>query len=415
MILLDFSLKIKQETKLTLTQEMKTSINILQMSSSNLREFLEKEAFINPAIEVNYSKNSTFKVSTEDEISPLDFVTKEETLIDYLEEQIGYLNISSKIKSICIFIINNLDNRGYLSISKSEIKKILGISSSALYEAFNIIHSLEPIGIGAENLKECLKIQLLEKKIEDRTCFELIDNYLESLAEKDFDTISASLNVSIKKIEECLNIIKTLSPIPARGYLIDTSSNYIVPEARITINNGKLNFELNDDVIPKININQNYLNSESPNKNFVYSAMNLIKCIEKRYQTLSRIINILIKTQKEFFFKGENYLTTLTFKDIAKELDLHESTISRAIKDKYVETPQGILSIKSLFILNSESIKIKNLIDTFITKENKKYPLSDEAISNLLKKHGFDVARRTVAKYREELGFPSTRERKRKF
>ena len=121
---MDFSLKLKQETKLVLTQEMKISMNILQMSSSQLREYLEKEATINPAIEISYSTSSTKGVS-EEEYSPLDFITKEETLIDYLEEQIGYLQLSKKIKKICIFIVNNLDSRGYLAISKVELKKII--------------------------------------------------------------------------------------------------------------------------------------------------------------------------------------------------------------------------------------------------------------------------------------------------
>ena len=137
-----------------------------------------------------------------------------------------------------------------------------------------------------------------------------------------------------------------------------------------------------------------------------------MKCLEKRYQTLTKILELLLIKQKEFFFKGEKYLKTLTLKDLAKELSLHESTISRAIKDKYLDTPQGIISMKSLFIIDSKSIEIKNIIIELINSENKKAPLSDEKISLFLKNKGFEIARRTVAKYREELGFPSTRDRK---
>ena len=392
---------------------MKTSMNILQMSSSKLKEYLEKEATINPAIEINYINTSIYKNSSqEDNISPLDFTSKEETLFDFLEEQLGYLKLSSKIKSICLFIINNLDSKGYLSMSKLEIKKLLNVSTSQLNEAFDIIYSLDPIGVGAENLKECLKIQLRAKKIYDETLFTLIDKYLEELANQNFEFISHELNITEEKIIEYLTLIRTLSPIPARGYVVDTNSNYIVPEARIEIKNGKLTYTINENSIPKININTSYVNSENANQKSIYTAINIIKCLEKRYQTLNKILELLLIKQKEFFFKGNNFLKTLILKDLSKELQLHESTISRAIRDKYLDTPQGIISMKSLFIIDSKTIEIKNLLEELINNENKKSPLSDEKLSLLLKDKGFNIARRTVAKYREELGFASTRERK---
>lgn len=409
---MDFSLKLKQETKLILTQEMKVSMNILQMSSSKLKEYLEQEATTNPAIEINYINTPTYKSSSEDNTSPLDFVSKEETLIDFLIEQLSYLKLSTKIKNICFFIINNLDSRGYLAISKIEIKKLLNISTLQLNEAFKIIHTLDPIGIGAENLKDCLKIQLKFKGIDDSKLFLLIDQYLEEIANQNFELISKELKISKEQILEYLNLIRTLSPIPARGYLVDTDSNYIVPEARIEIKNNKLIFTINENAIPKININTSYINSENVNQKSIYTAINIMKCLEKRYQTLTKILELLLIKQKEFFFKGEKYLKTLTLKDLAKELSLHESTISRAIKDKYLDTPQGIISMKSLFIIDSKSIEIKNIIIELINSENKKAPLSDEKISLFLKNKGFEIARRTVAKYREELGFPSTRDRK---
>lgn len=409
---MDFSLKLKQETKLILTQEMKVSMNILQMSSSKLKEYLEQEATTNPAIEINYINTPTYKSSSEDNTSPLDFVSKEETLIDFLIEQLSYLKLSTKIKNICFFIINNLDSRGYLAISKIEIKKLLNISTLQLNEAFKIIHTLDPIGIGAENLKDCLKIQLKFKGIDDSKLFLLIDQYLEEIANQNFELISKELKISKEQILEYLNLIRTLSPIPARGYLVDTDSNYIVPEARIEIKNNKLIFTINENAIPKININTSYINSENANQKSIYTAINIMKCLEKRYQTLTKILELLLIKQKEFFFKGEKYLKTLTLKDLSKELSLHESTISRAIKDKYLDTPQGIISMKSLFIIDSKSIEIKNIIIELINSENKKAPLSDEKISLFLKNKGFEIARRTVAKYREELGFPSTRDRK---
>lgn len=412
---LDFTLKLKQEMKLSLTQEMKISMNILQMSSSNLKDFIEKEALKNPMLEVTYSTPSSKYNSDEETTSPFDFIIEEKTLIDFLEEQLGYLKISPKIKSICEYVINNLDDRGYLSISKLEIKKALKISTAQLKEAMDIIYTLEPAGIGAENLKESLKIQLITKNIIDEKLFTLIDDYLEELGDRKYSLISEKLHVSVEQIEDYLDIIKSLEPIPARGYFVGNKTNYVVPEAKIEIVDDELTVTLNEEAIPKIKINSSYKSTNSlSDKNNMYTAINLIKSIEKRYITLERVLNQLIVKQKNFFFRGKDFLQTLTLKDIAKELNLHESTISRAIRDKFIETPQGIIAIKSLFILNSECLEIKKTIEELIKSENKSSPLSDEKISLYFKNKGCSIARRTIAKYREELGIPSTRERKRK-
>ena len=412
---MDFTLKLKQEMKLSLTQEMKISMNILQMSSSNLKDFIEKEALKNPMLEVTYSAPSSKYSSDEETPSPFDFIIEEKTLIDFLEEQLGYLKISPKIKSICEYVINNLDDRGYLSISKLEIKKALKISTVQMKEALDIIYSLDPAGIGAENLKENLKIQLVAKNIIDEKLFSLIDDYLEELGDRNYSIISEKLDISTEQIEDYLDIIKTLEPIPARGYFVGNKTNYVVPEAKIEIVDEELVVILNEEAIPKIKINSSYESTNSlSDKNNMYTAINLIKSIEKRYITLERVLNQLIIKQKTFFFKGKDFLQTLTLKDIAKELNLHESTISRTVRDKFIETPQGMIAIKSLFILNSECLEIKKSIEELIKSENKSSPLSDEKISLYFKNKGCNIARRTIAKYREELGIVSTRERKRK-
>ena len=402
---MDFSLKLKQNMKLILTQDMKLSMNILEMSSTKLREFLEKEINKNPVLEIVYTPRSKF--SDEEMPSPLDFLSKEKSLFDFLEEQLAYLKLSKKFKEICYYIINNLDDRGYLTLSKNEIKKTFKLSTKELQEIFNVIYSLEPSGIGAENLKDCLKIQLTIKDKKDPLLFSLIDNYLEDLGNKNFKFIADNLHISIERIKGYLTLLQTLDPIPARGYFVGNKTRYIIPDAKIEIVNKELKVTLNEEVFPKIKIS-----SDASNKNNYQNALNLIKAIEKRYITLEKILNLLIIKQFEFFFFGKEHLKTLTLKDIATELNLHISTISRAIKEKFIDTPQGIIEIKSLFIASSESIVIKKLIEEFIHNENKYSPLSDEKISYLLKNKGFSLARRTVAKYRDELGILSTRERK---
>lgn len=402
---MDFSLKLKQNMKLILTQDMKLSMNVLEMSSTKLREFLEKEINKNPVLEIVYTPRSKF--SDEETPSPLDFLSKEKSLFDFLEEQLAYLKLSKKFKEICHYIINNLDDRGYLTLSKNEIKKTFKLSTKELKEIFNVIYSLEPSGIGAENLKDCLKIQLTIKDKKDPLLFSLIDNYLEDLGNKNFKFIADNLHISIERIKRYLTLLQTLDPIPARGYFVGNKTRYIIPDAKIEIVNKELKVTLNEEVFPKIKIS-----SDASNKNNYQNALNLIKAIEKRHITLEKILNLLIIKQFEFFFFGKEHLKTLTLKDIATELNLHISTISRAIKEKFIDTPQGIIEIKSLFIASSESIVIKKLIEEFIHNENKYSPLSDEKISYLLKNKGFSLARRTVAKYRDELGILSTRERK---
>ena len=405
---MDFSLKLKQNMKLILTQDMKLSMNILEMSSSNLKELIEKEVNKNPMLEIVYSPRSNNHSTDEETTSPLDFISKEKSLFDFLEEQLSYLKLSKKFRDICYYIINNLDDRGYLSISKSDIKKIFKISTKELQEVFNIIYSLEPHGIGAENLKDCLKIQLTIKDKKDPLLFSIIDNYLEDLGDKNFEFIAENLNISADRIKSYLSLIQTLDPIPARGYFVGNKTRYIVPEAKIEIIDKTLKVTLNEEAFPKIKLSS----SDISDKTNYQNALNLIKAIEKRYITLEKILNLLIVKQFDFFFLGKEHLKTLTLKNIASELNLHISTISRAIKEKFIETPQGIIEIKSLFIGSSETIIIKKLIEEFIHDENKYFPLSDEKISYLLKNKGFSIARRTVAKYRDELGILSTRERK---
>ena len=410
---MDFKINLKNDIKLVLTQEMQLSINILQLSGFELQKFLEKEATVNPAIEIVYNTPPKIKKNDSDNTLTIeDNLVDEPTLTDFLEEQISYLKIKQSIRNICIFIINNLDHRGYLAISKKEIMNILGVNHKEIDEAFTHIYSLDPCGIGAEDLSHCLKIQLQKKGIKDKNIFLIIDNYLNELAEKKFDVISEKLHISQDQVINYLTEIQTLSPLPSRGYKTTSNIDYIIPDINIEIVDGKLVFSINKDLLPKVYINSNYSPSTDAEKYYLDKAVNIAKSIEKRFETLTRITSSLINIQKNFFFKGKNYLNSLTLKEVANELELHESTISRAIKDKFINSPQGIISMRSLFVLDASVNEIKNKIETIILNEDKKKPLSDMAICNHLKEIGFNIARRTVTKYREELGLMSSRERK---
>ncbi|MBR8700931.1 RNA polymerase sigma-54 factor [Fusobacterium sp. DD29] len=390
---------------------MQTSINILQMSMTDLKKYIENETKSNPAVEVVY-KSGNLKNRDEEESNPLDILSDEETLTDVLEEQLRYLSLDDITKEVCIFIINNLDHRGYLGLPKEEIIKFFDISSIQLKNAFNIIYTLDPKGVGAENLKDCLKIQLRDKNYEDSTIYKIIDYYLEDLALQKFDSIGEELGIAGEKVKSYLYDIQKLNPIPARGYYTGSNSNFVIPDATIYTENGKLQFSINEDLMPKVYVNTSYKADTPQGKRYLERISYISKSIERRRDTLNRLLENLILKQEDFFFKGKKFLKTLTMKEVAHDLELHESTISRAVNDKYLDTPQGIISMKSLFILDANVNRIKDKIEEIIENENRKYPFSDTQIAQLLEKAGFTIARRTVAKYREEIGYDSSRKRK---
>lgn len=403
---MDFKLNLKQDLKLILTQEMQLSLNILEMSPPDLISFLEKEKKENPSLEIVYPTKS-YKAETNN-IDNYNNYEAEETLTTKLEEQIGYLNLSPVVKNTSIFIVNNLSDKGYLAIPKSEIQSFLKISTKVLNESFRVVYGLEPIGIGAENLQECLKIQLKARGKDDKITCKIIDSHLKKLAKGEFESLAKSLGITVEEVKNHLKLIQSLNPIPARGYTIKNSSAYVTPDVEIEIKNNILTYKINDEYLPKV-----YINTNTPSSSTSWDRISyIIKSIEKRYETLERIVQFMISAQREFFFKGKKHLKTLYLKDIAKNLDLHESTISRAMKNKYLNTPQGVITFKNLLVYDENVFKIKDIIENAIENEDPRHPLSDNVLSQLLLTKGYEVARRTVTKYREELGIPCSHNRK---
>ena len=407
---MDVVLDIKQDLKLVLTQEMKLSLNILEMSLYDLERYLIKTTEINPLIDVEFSNNYGKKYSSDDEeFSPLDLAHKEESLIDYLEEQIGYLKIDKKTEFLCKYIINNLDKKGYLTLSKKEIKDLTKFSMRDVEKALEIVKNLEPVGIGASNLEECLIIQLHKKNINDIVLENLIKYFLKELSEKKYGEISEKLKISENKIKNYLEVIRKLNPIPARGFYMGDVTNYIAPEAEIKMIDGEYQVVMLNENIPKIKIKE-IENRE--NKTFYNSAVSLVNFIEKRRETLKKILEILLERQYSFFSEENGKLKTFTSKELSEILKLHQSTVSRAIKNKYVLTEKGIMRIKDLFVLNDTKEIVYSLIEELILEEDRKKPYTDQEIADYIKGQKIDIARRTIAKYREELGIKSASKRK---
>lgn len=461
---INFGLNLIQEQKLIMTQEMQMSVKLLQMSAYELGQYVNKEMQENPVLEekdlqnpksnsnetndykgaknyeeiIKYLEKDDYKVKNyslkaeNEEVSPFYYIAQEKSLKDYLVEQIGELTEKPETLDICKYMVENLDTKGYLSVKLSDICKELTISDEKAENALKILQSLDPQGIGARNLKECLKIQLYNLGNNDENIYKIIEEHLEVLAENKYNVIAKELKITIPEVQEYVDIIKTLEPKPSRGFYTGETVKYIVPDAYINKINDEYFISMNEDMLPKLNINSLYkeiiINGKDVEaveyvKEKLNSAMFLIKSIEQRKNTVYRVLEQILEVQKEYFDFGEEYLKPMTLKKIANNLEMHESTISRAIREKYVSVNSGkVIKIKDLFtngiasVVGGEdisTINIKSAIKEMVDKEEQKKPLSDQIICNRLNLEGMNISRRTVAKYREELGIKSSSKRKR--
>lgn len=457
---LDFGLKLTQEQKLVMTTEMQLSIRLLQMSSYELIEYVNKEIQENIVLEYssnnetvgsesnnekdavnhkelvkylefdNYSGKSYNVNNSEEEISPFSFISVKSTLKDFLYEQLSELNLESSKLTVCKYIVENLDSKGYLEIELDLICEELGVTKEFSEQCLNTIQDLDPCGIGARNLSECLMIQINRKGLYHKDLEEIILNNLNLLSENKFSTIAKKMNISPLQVQKYGDLIKKLEPKPSRGFYTGEEITYIVPDAYIQEVQGEYLVLMNEGIVPKLHINNIYkeiINLSDDKvaidyvKEKINSALFLMKSIDSRKRTLHRVINEIITLQTEYFKHGEEYLKPMNIKSIAINLSLHESTVSRAIRDKYIALNTGkIIKIKDLFTNgiagnkdNFSTQNIKRIIKEIIEEENTKKPLSDSNICQILNDRGLNLSRRTIAKYREEMGIKSSSQRKR--
>ncbi|WP_343763019.1 RNA polymerase factor sigma-54 [Clostridium oceanicum] len=449
-----FNLMLTQEQKLVMTQRMKLSIKLLQMSAYELEKYVDKEVQENPVLdskvddgenvnkEIDYKeliKDSTYNKydygeydKNKEEVSPFNFISEKKSLKEYLQEQIIDLNENKNMKAVCFYVIENIDRRGYLEVKDDDISNELKVPLSYIKKAITIIQSLEPDGICARNLEECLRIQLIKRGIEDKNLFYIIDSSLNLVAENKYNVIAKELGINIKKAQEYGDIIKTLQPKPSRGFYTGEEVNYIVPDAYIRKIDKDYYIIMNDNLLPKLTVNKMYkelILKEDDKEAVSYvkekldKALFLIKSIQNRKSTVYRVLEKILEIQKDYFDYGIEYLKPMTLKEIADSLEMHESTISRAIRDKYIYTNKGTILIKSLFTtgITSNNVTgqdisvqlIKKKIKEYIEDEDKKKPLSDQKIADKLKDKDIKISRRTVAKYREEMKIQSSKCRKR--
>ncbi len=456
---MNFNLTMSQEQKLVMTQQMQQSIKLLQMSSYDLRGYIEKEYAENPVLEASFNdvdngeKKEQDRIDYKelikylefdnygsqsygdynDEVSPFTFISKEKSLKDFLEEQLIELNLTDRERILSKYIIESLNEKGYLDISLEEIQRELNEDIEELEIALQIVQGLEPIGIGARDLKECLLIQLRKKRLLNEITEGMIINNLEDIANNKYQVIAKAYKITTKEAQEYGDLIKKLEPKPARGFYTGDEVRFIIPDAEIKNIDGEFFIIMNNKVIPTISINPIYntiLNEKDKDakeyvKEKMGKAMFLIKSIELRKSTLYKVLEEVLKVQRGFFEYGKKELKPMTLKQVADAIGMHESTVSRAIREKYILTSFGTIKIKDLFATGvhkgsfnaqDEDItvsKMKKEIEDIIKEENKSKPLSDQAIADILKEKSYKISRRTVAKYREEMGIGASSKRKR--
>ena len=356
----------------------------------------------------------------------------EKSLYEIIEEQISLSFPLTAERIIAHQLLEQLDASDYFLGSVSQIAQTLGTQKTRVEKILQRLKGFEPSGIFAQSLKECIKIQLEDQKLYDTTMKGLLEN-LELLGNKDYKTLKKKLNIDDEKLTELIKKIKSTNPKPAAIYST-AKPTYIIPDVKVKKTSfGSYDVELNNDSLPRVLINQRYYSEiksqTSANKQTqkylktqLNSANFLIKAMHQRATTILRVAEAIVNAQYDFFEHGIDYLKPLSLKDIADATELHESTISRVTNNKYMTTPRGLFELKYFFSggalsykgeENTSTTAIKHKIKNWIENETPQKILSDDDISEKLAIEGIKVARRTVAKYREQMGIPTSSERKR--
>ncbi|MBD2815384.1 RNA polymerase factor sigma-54 [Xenorhabdus sp. Flor] len=357
-----------------------------------------------------------------------------QTLQDYLMWQAALTPFTETDSAIATSIIDAIDETGYLTVPVEEILTSIGDDELTLEEIEAVlkrVQHFDPIGVAARNLRECLLIQLamLPAKTPYLNEAKLVTSkYLELLGNRDFRNLLRQSKLKESALKEAIDIIQSLEPRP--GLMVNTGeSEYVIPDVLVQKENERWQVSLNTDNIPRLRINQHYaaLGQQSHNesdslfiRNNLQEAKWLIKSLESRNETLLKVSNCIVERQQDFFEYGAEYMKPLVLADIAYQVDMHESTISRVTTQKYLHSPRGIFELKYFFSSHvntdsggeASSTAIRALVKKLVAAENPAKPLSDSKLTNLLAGQGIQVARRTVAKYRESLSIPPSNQRK---
>ncbi len=455
---LGYGLELIQTQKLILTPELHQAIMILQMNVQELSELILEEAEKNPLLELVDESQSQISSDTleyeedwvayffdssdlglgqrfagrsssrsQDDIVPGFHrpLTPDVSVRDHLLSQLGLLHLSPKQRSIAHFIVGSIDNNGYLRSTIPEIAQATSSHKSQVESILKIVQSLDPPGVAARNLRECLELQAIDRGFSG-LALKIIRNYLDDLGEARYSKIAQREQVSLKQVLRARDSILKLDPKPgsvfSQGHV-----TFVIPDITVRKIDDEFVVILNDSALPSIRWNSYYrrllARGEQDAKRYLVRQMRrarfLLKSIEQRRMTISRVMESIVRRQRRFFSEGPGHLEPMLLKDVADELGIHGSTVSRAIAGKYVDTPFGLFSCRMFFSPGVESYgqevsqyNVKRLIEEIVESEDPKTPLTDMQIVERLGQEGVDIARRTVAKYRSQLGIPPSNRRR---
>jgi len=354
------------------------------------------------------------------------------SLYEYLTEQLVLLKLDESQRRIGEEMIGDINDDGYLTSSVSEIGFRLRVDEAQVEHVLGLVQTLEPLGVGARDLKECLLIQLREKGQDESLVFKLVSEYFEQLSKRHWQDIAKSTGLSLKEVQDAADEIAHLEPKPGRLYSSGKDENYVIPDLVVEKIEGVYMVYVNDSNLPRLRLSRTYQEIARDRKNFtgeakefIYNKLNsanwLIQAIEQRKQTMLKVMRFIVDKQHGFFEHGISHLKPLTLREVSEAIDMHESTISRVTNDKYCQTPRGVFQLKFFFSVGlasdtGEDVSargIKDKIDKMIESEDTSKPLTDQEIVARLKQDGLQIARRTVAKYRDQMGILPARMRKR--
>ena len=482
---LEQKLHLKLSQKLIMTPSLQQAIKLLQLSKLELQEVLNQELLENPLLEESAEEVKTEEVQAEeakteneqaaeappveakkedkDSFDEIDYdayfqdyieygynprgmgeeheefpientLTRPPNLSDHLTWQLSMSDASPRTKEIAQFIIGNIDEDGYLRASNDEIMSSGGYEREEVELAVSAVQSLDPIGVGARDLRECLLLQLRFLELDAPLVEVIIRDHWDEFMQRKFVALAKTLGIDMKTLEGIVELIKHLDPKPGRKYSNERAI-YVEPDVYVHKVGDEYVIVLNEDGMPKLRINSGYrsmLNSmdsksdgETVNyiKDKIRSAVWLIKSLDQRQRTIYKVAESIVKHQREFLEKGIDYLRPLVLRDVADDIQMHESTVSRVVSNKYMHTPRGLFLMKYFFHSGIDSdtgedissLTVKKKIQSYIENEDPRKPLSDSKIMKILNDEGINIARRTVAKYRDELNIPSSTDRKQIF
>jgi RNA polymerase sigma-54 factor len=472
------SLDLRLSQRLALTPSLLQKIELLQLNRLELQEMLNQELVENPILEEVTESDAPSEMSAEERIGEapsngeageagseigrdsfeeidfryffdeyLDtgyknreaedterpsfetFLTRTPSLEDHLNWQLGLSDTRDEIAEIARLIIGNINEDGYLGIGLEEISGLAGCSPEQALEALKIVQFMDPVGVGARDLRECLMLQLESLELEESLAYLVVREHLQLLEGHKFKEIASRTGTSFDEVLQAVECIRRLIPKPGLKYG-NQKPSYVQPEVTIAKVDEEFVVMLNEEDMPQLRLNAGYrelLKSKTVSgetKSFLRekfrSAVDLLRSVDQRKQTIYKVCVCVVDRQKDFLENGPAHLRPMLIKDVANELGVHSSTISRVVTNKYVNTPQGVMELRKFFTIGLESrngeelsiAQVKMKIKELLEKENRKKPYSDNQLEQLLRRENIFINRRTVAKYREQMQIPGSRERR---